>query len=287
MQTVSSSPSVDKAKELRASIDSQLDTLARAVDEVRASELFQNFLKFQARFHSYSWHNSWLILTQSPNASRVAGFKTWQTMGRFVRKGERGIMIFAPRPWSKESEDGETESGVYFRPVYVFDVAQTDGEALPEIACPSIESDASTLLSRLERVALKRNLTLKTDNQVEFGYATASGVIAINDTHATGQRAKTLAHELAHAAMHFDKSVRAELNIDRNRAELEAESVAYVVCTHFGLECAVRCSRYIALWQGDSKALKASLERIATTARGIIDEVESLDDSGADKAVAA
>ncbi len=287
MQTVSNSPAQDKAKELRASIDSQLDTLARAVDEVRASEMFQDFLKFQARFHSYSWHNSWLILLQRPTAARVAGFKTWQSMGRQVRKGERGIMIFAPRPWTKEKEDGETESGIFFRPVYVFDVAQTGGEALPEVDCPNIVADASGLLSRLERVTLQRGLTLQTDNTVDFGYATSAGVIALNDTHATGQRAKTLAHELAHAAMHFDKSVRAELNIDRNKAELEAESVAYVVCTHFGLDCAVRCSRYIAIWQGDSKALKASLERIATTARAIIDEVEAMDSAAGESAVAA
>lgn len=270
------SPSNEKAKELRASIDTQLDALARAVDEVRASEMFQSFLSFQARFHQYSWHNSWLILMQRPTASHVAGFKTWQTMGRYVRKGERGIMIFAPRPWTKEKDDGETESGIFFRPVYIFDVAQTDGAALPDVDVPNIDSDASALLTALERVALQRNLTLKTDNAVDFGYATATGVIALNDTHATGQRAKTLAHELAHAAMHFDKSVRAELNIDRNKAELEAESVAYVVCTHFGLDCAVRCSRYIALWQGDSKALKASLERISTTARAIIDEAAAL-----------
>ena len=74
--------------------------------------------------------------------------------------------------------------------------------------------------------------------------------------------------------MHKDKSVRAELCIDRNKAELEAESVAYVVCTHFGLDVEVRASRYIALWDGDSKALKASLERIATTARAMIDDVD-------------
>ncbi len=95
----------------------------------------------------------------------------------------------------------------------------------------------------------------------------------VNNTHATGQQSKTLAHELAHEALH--KTDRTGLT--RNVAELEAESVAYVVCTHFGLDVEVRSSRYIALWDGDSKALRASLERIAKTARAIIDDVEALD----------
>ena len=98
------------------------------------------------------------------------------------------------------------------------------------------------------------------------------GAVEVDNTYPTGQQAKTLAHELAHEALH--KTNRGALT--RNMAELEAESVAYVVCTHFGLDVEVRSSRYIALWNGDSKALRASLERIATTARDIIDDVESL-----------
>jgi hypothetical protein len=108
-------------------------------------------------------------------------------------------------------------------------------------------------------------------------HATDKGkTIALESSHASGQRAKTLAHELAHCALHFDKTTRPD-GLNRNVAELEAESVAYVVCTHFGLDVEVRASRYIALWDGDSKALKSSLERIANTARGLIDDVEGLE----------
>ncbi|GAF86888.1 unnamed protein product, partial [marine sediment metagenome] len=92
--------------------------------------------------------------------------------------------------------------------------------------------------------------------------------------HATGQQAKTLAHELAHETLHQGKNRE---GLTRTVAELEAESVAYVVCTHFGLDVEVRASRYIALWDGDSKALRASLERISTTARALIDDIESVD----------
>ena len=98
------------------------------------------------------------------------------------------------------------------------------------------------------------------------------GTIGIDDSHTTGQQAKTLAHELAHEAMHWED--RGDLT--RSIAELEAEAVAYVVCRHFNLDVEVRSSRYIALWQGDAKSLRGSLERIANTARTIIDDTEAV-----------
>ncbi len=123
MQTLPHSPpkrnKSDKAKELRQQIDDRLDTLAKAVDDVRASETFRQFLAVQARFDKYSWHNSLLICMQRPQATRVAGYKTWQSLGRQVCKGERGITIFAPCPWKREvqSDNGgtETEHGIFFR----------------------------------------------------------------------------------------------------------------------------------------------------------------------------
>ncbi|GAG15343.1 unnamed protein product, partial [marine sediment metagenome] len=235
--------------------------------------------------HRYSWHNSLLILTQRPDAIRVAGFKTWQTLGRHVRKGERGIMIFAPRPYHKEVENGNGETdtidGIYFRPVHVFDVAQTEGADLPTIDVPTIDTIADDLLGKLQRVATERGIpvTFQTIETGAFGVS-KGGTIDVDNRHATGQQAKTLAHELAHEALH--KAERPD-GMTRNIAELEAESVAYVVCTHFSLDVEVRSSRYIALWEGDSKALRASLERIAKTARDIIDDVEG---QSARKAVA-
>jgi antirestriction protein ArdC len=119
-----------------------------------------------------------------------------------------------------------------------------------------------------------------------FGHATDGGkAVAIDNTYPTGQQAKTLAHELAHCAIHFGKTERAT-RLTRDIAELEAESIAYVVCKHFGLDAEVRSSRYIALWNGDSKALRDSLDRIATTARELIDDCQSAANSAV-KAVAA
>jgi antirestriction protein ArdC len=263
----------DKAKELRKRIDDSLDTLAKAVGDVRASEAFKAYLAVQARFHRYSWHNSMLIAMQRPDATRVAGYRAWQSLGRQVCKGERGIMIFAPCPWKRETDDGETEQGIYFRAVHVFDVGQTDGKDLPDVDVPTVDTASDDLLAKLQHVADQRGIAVnfaKLSGGL-FGVS-KGGTIDVDNGHATGQQAKTLAHELAHEALH--KTDRTGLT--RSVAELEAESVAYVVCTHFGLDVEVRASRYIALWDGDSKALRASLERIASTARNIIDDVESL-----------
>ncbi len=267
----------EKANALRQRIDASLDTLAKAVDEVRASETFKAYLDVQARFHRYSWCNSLLILSQKPDATRVAGYRTWQKLGRQVRKGERGICIFAPCPWKreKETETGETktEQGIFFRAVHVFDIGQTDGPDLPSVDVPTVEATADWLLADLARVAEQREITVSFQpiSSGAFGVS-KKGTVEIDDHHPTGQQAKTLAHELAHESLHWED--RGPLT--RSIAELEAESVAYVVCKHFGLDVEVRSSRYIALWDGDSKALRASLERIANTARSIIDDVESL-----------
>ncbi len=290
MQSLPYSPSDGKSKpnksqELRARIDGSLATFANAVDEVRASEAFRAYLDTQTKFHRYSWHNCMLITMQRSSATQVAGYRQWQKLGRQVRKGERSIAIIAPCTYKREVErdDGETDTevGVYFRAVSVFDIAQTDGQDLPTVEAPTIDGTADDLLAKMVSVACSR------DNQVNFGAipsgafgGSKGGTIDLDDTHATGQQAKTLAHELAHEALH--KSNQPD-GLTRSAAELEAESVAYVVGTHFGLDSEVRLSRYIALWDGDSKALKASLERIATTARDIIDDLAALD---ARKAVA-
>ncbi len=157
----------DKAKELRARIDDSLSALARAVDEVRASDTFRQYLEVQARFHRYSWHNSLLLAMQRPDATQVAGYRTWQKLGRQVRKGECGIMIFSPCPWKREraTESGETETeqGIYFKAVHVFDIGQTDGADLPSVDVPDVDAAADALLADLVRVADSRGI------RVSFG----------------------------------------------------------------------------------------------------------------------
>jgi len=271
----------ERSKEMRAAIDADLDRLAKAVDDVRASADFQAYLDVQARFHRYSWHNTLLIVSQRPDATRVAGFKKWKELGRYVRKGERGIRILAPCPFKRieTDDDGQptTREGVYFKVVSVFDVAQTDGEPLPDVDVPDVQAAADSLLASLGRVATRRGIAVNFADLEPGHYGVSKGgAIDLATGHATGQQAKTLAHELAHEALHKSKDALAGM-VERTRAiaELEAESVAYVVCRHYGLDVGIRASRYIALWGGDAKALRASLERISTTARDMIDDVEA------------
>ncbi len=270
----------NKKKRLVQSIDERLNTLAKAIDEVRASKIFTDYLNIQARFHKYSWNNTMLIAMQCPSATQVAGYQSWKKLNRQVRKGEHGIMIIAPCPYSKENDNGETEDGVFFRAVHVFDIAQTDGPDLPTVDVPTIDHIADDLLAQLVSVAHLRGIRVNFASLSGglFGVS-KGGIVEVDNTHPTGQQAKTLAHELAHEALH--KTNRGALT--RSMAELEAESVAYVVCMHCGLDVEVRASRYIALWDGDSKALRASLDRISKTARDIIDD---LDHKAIGKAVA-
>ena len=201
----------DKAKELRRRIDDSLDTLARAVDGVRSSELFRRYLDVQAKFHHYSWRNTMLICAQCPDATQVAGYRAWQQLGRQVRKGERAIGIIAPCPFKRTETDSatgkETErQGMFFKAVSVFDVAQTDGEALPDLDCPDIETAADGLLANLQAVASKPGIAVAFTKIDDGAYGVSKGgAIEIDPSHATGQQAKTLAHELAHEALHWDK----------------------------------------------------------------------------------
>ena len=259
----------DRANTLRKGSNDAIDTLAKAVDTVRASDTFKAYLDTQARFHNYSWHNTWMIYSQRPNAERVAGFKTWLTLGRHVRKGEKGIAIFAPMRFKKENDKGETEDRIAFRVVHVFDVSQTDGKELPTVEAPNVETAADNLLADLVRVADSRGIAVTFQALSGGRYGTsAKGAIEVDNTHATGQQAKTLAHELAHEAMHWEDRG----SLTRSIAELEAESVAYVVSKHFGLDTSIRSSSYIALWNGDGKAMRESMDRIAKAARTIIDD---------------
>ena len=279
MPIVSKSPKSDKAQELRQRIDKSIDALAKAVDDVRASEMFTAYLRVQARFHKYSWRNSMLIAMQRPDATQIAGYRAWQKLKRQVRKGECGTTILAPCPFKRDVErngETETEEGMFFRAVHVFDVAQTDGPDLPTVDVPTIEAQADDLLAKLQSVAVTRGIRVVFGPIPDgaFGVSHKDGRIEIEDSHPTGQQAKTLEHELAHQELHHN--VKGPLT--RSIAELEAESVAYVVCMRFGLDVEVRASRYIALWDGDSKALRSSLERIAKTARALIDDVEAVTD---------
>ncbi len=269
-------------QDLRAEVDAHLEELARLTDEARISDEMGKYLNVMSQFHRYSLHNVCMILRHRPEATRVAGYKTWQKVKRQVNRGEKGIPIIVPRPYKKEAKDpltGErkTEEGVYFGVGYVFDVAQTSGEPLP--TAPEWDTqgeEGAELGNRLTACAEHFGVSVE-EAELPSGCQGVSmgGRIALRPGITPLGKATTLSHELAHEMLHQGN---AEAFQDRSASEMEAEAVSYVVCRHFGLQ--TNAPNYLALWHADSKKLRERMERISGTARKIITFVEE----GGDKA---
>lgn len=261
-------------------VDVGRERFAAAIDALVSSERWTAWLESRARFHDYSFGNVMLIAFQRPDATQVAGYKAWQSMGRQVRKGEKGIAILAPIVRRVKDEDGETrevrdDSGrrvVGFRTVYVFDVAQTDGEELPEAPCRRLEgdsglTDAADALAghaRAEGLEVARETVPGSAN----GYIDRSGRCVVIDAGLSrDQSLKTLVHELAHW---HDLGPETAL-YSRPDAEIVAESTAYVVGHAIGLDTSEYSAGYVAAWAGgDATKLHALAERIDKAARLVL-----------------
>ena len=248
-----------------------LDKLSQGITQLLNSGDWHKYLQTQAKFHRYSFNNCMLILMQRPDAAQVAGFNTWKQMGRNVRKGEKGISILAPLVRSVESSsDGETERTLSgFRTVAVFDIAQTEGSPLLEV-CHALQGDDQGLFNLLQAFATNIGIPVNVKEMAHNGlcrYAQGKPIeIAINEKLAPLHKAKSLAHELAHAIAHNPK----EYKNHRGDMELEAESTAYVILNHFGIDSAAYSFGYIANWQkAADKDLKGTLEQIKSSAQVI------------------
>src|SRR5437763_12631695 len=212
------------------------DRITAAVAEIATGERWQEMLAVAARFHTYSANNVWLILAQHPTATRVAGYRTWQQLGRQVRRGERGLAIFAPCLRKTETTDepaGAEPRRVLsgFRVVHVFDISQTDGDDLPAVRPTLLAGyDAAGLWDRLAAQVHAAGYTLERGEcGGANGYSHAlTHTVRVRDDVSDRQGAKTLAHELAHVLLHSDPPCTKG---ERDVAEVEAESVGYVVCT--------------------------------------------------------
>ena len=248
-----------KAGLLRDKITQHIQELAEATDQARMSQAMQDYLSFSARFHRYSLHNQWLIWLAVPDATQVAGFCKWKEMGRFVKKGEKGIPILAPI--IRKDDDGEKDI-VGFRVVYVFDISQTDGETLPEPPEWRSPEKHQVLLERLFGYCGQENIqiTLR-ELPGDVQGVSKGGEIELSPDAGT----KTLIHEIAHELMHKDGEGPGAPAL----RELEAESVAYVVAKHFGIGN-LNSPNYTALWGGDATTILGHLDRIRETASQII-----------------
>jgi hypothetical protein len=277
------------SKDLLKSIESSMDDLAAETDEVKISAGFLRYLNSISRFYSYSLMNQILIWIQKPGATRVAGYKTWQTkFHRTVKKGEKGIAILAPvtyKPKEKTKEldldSSEVQTGtldtntgeaksrphLYFRIVYVFDESQTEGEPLPEE--PNWHSTEKSNELELALVAFAHNKGIKVEIVDDLDGAdgvSTGGKIVLLPTAGT----HAMIHELAHEMLHQDK---AHPTLSRQEREIEADATAYVVSKHFNVN-AEASPNYLALWKANGKEIRDCLTRVRLAAVEMITFVE-------------
>jgi len=262
--------------------DEIIGALTDGIAQLTTSERWQQWLTTQSKFHHYSFRNTLLITIQRPDATQVAGFRAWQLLGRQVRKGEKAIWILAPVTRKVNDEgttDGDTTDRTRvlcgFKPAYVFDVTQTDGEPLPEVCTLLDGDDVAGAYEQLVAVAHGIGFTVEdavfTDSR--NGDCTHDlHRIRVASERSTVQRIKTLAHEIAHAMLHGKPHERA-------RAELEAESVAYVVCANLGINSDDYSFGYVATWAGSGDEaianITASAGSIQRTAAAILSSFET------------
>jgi N-terminal domain of anti-restriction factor ArdC/IrrE N-terminal-like domain len=258
-----------------------LELLEQGIKNLANQDNWLNHLKTQAVFHSYSFNNTCLIINQCPEASSVAGFNAWKKLNRTVKKGEKGIRILAPMV-HKKTEDPDAVK-VSFRSVAVFDVSQTEGEPLPEIV-NRLEGDDNGVLGALKGFAISKGFSVVEEDMGETNGSCCSYrspiTITLNPNRSLLQQAKTLAHELGHALLHCGENYTG--HDVKSAMELEAESVAFIVLQHFGVDSGDYSFGYISHWVATGadlepviSQLKQSGVRIQKATNEIINAIDS------------
>ena len=268
-------------EEKRMEVKEIMDSLEKGVTSVFTSEKYQECLDFFSKFHNYSLNNTILIMMQKPDATKVASFATWKKLGVKINKGAKGIKILCPVPYKyteeQDTKDGgkkEVEkSGLYFKVGHVFDISQTDGE-LPTLT-EKIKGNSDELKALIKKIIGGSDVPIVIDKELndkpENGYYDLLvGDIHVKENLEDAHKLKTIIHELAHSKLHADGSV------DRKEAEVQAESVAYVVCKWLNLDTSDYSFGYVAGWSSskETKELKKSLDTIEKTAKNMIKQIE-------------
>lgn len=260
-----------KAEEAKKIADQALKNLTDALKSGKSERLTQ-YLAMLAKFHRYSFGNVLLILSQKPDATHVAGFGTWKQMGRFVKKGEKGIVIIAPMSIRPKEEEAGTQPAerarpiLRFRGVYVFDVSQTDGQGLPEPA--RVSGNPRHHLESIRALVAARGITLDNDDLPQGADGVSrGGRISIRPGLEPANEFSVIVHELAHELLHRGEDRK---TLSKTVRETEAEAVAFVVSQAIGLDTGTAASDYIQLYDGKTETLAASLDRIQHVAADII-----------------
>lgn len=278
------------------------EQLEQGVAEIFTSEKYTEYLNTMAKFYNYSFNNTLLIAMQKPEATLVAGYQAWQKkFNRQVKRGEKGIQIIAPAPYKEKQEiektdpetgeivigeDGQPETEVVeriitrFRVTTVFDVSQTTGEPLQEFEVSELEGDVwiyHDFMEALKMVAPVPIRFIEIDGEEKGFYQLVDKYIAVQLGMSEAQTMKTAVHETAHAVLHDRDQMETEGIVkDEFTREVEAESVAYVVCNHFGLDTSEYSFSYIASWSSgkNMKELRASMDTIRKTSADMIGQIE-------------
>ena len=281
------------------------DRLEQGITELFDSERYKEYLRVMSKFHNYSFNNTLLIAMQKPDASLIAGFTAWKNQfQRNVKKGEKGIKIIAPSPFKIKQEtekiDPQTQKPVIgkdgkpvteekeitipaYKVVSVFDVSQTEGQELPDIAVDALTGDVeqySDFFAALEKTSPVPIGFEKIEGGAHGYYHLEDKRIALDEGMSELQTLKTAIHEIAHAKLH-DIDLNApkdeqQPRVDRRTREVEAESVAYTVCQHYGLDTSDYSFGYVAGWSSGRELaeLKSSLETIRSAAADIINSID-------------
>ena len=276
--------------------------LEQGLQDLFNSDSYCNYLSTMSKFHNYSFNNTLLIAMQKPDATLVAGYKAWQkNFERHVNKGEKAIRILAPAPYKIKEErdkidpvtqellldkDGNPQKEEVeitipaFRAVSVFDVAQTDGKPIPELAAKELLSDVEGYQDMIRAVEAISPVPIELEEiagDSKGYYDREAKRIAVQENMSESQTLKTMIHEVAHSKLHSKEVEQDEqMKKDRNTKEVEAESIAYTVCQHFGIDTSDYSFGYIAGWSSgrDTKELRASMDTIRRTASELITGIE-------------
>lgn len=280
------------------------DQLEQGIQDLFESEKYMSWLRTMSKFHDYSLNNTLLIAFQRPDATLVAGYTAWQKQfGRQVQKGEKAIKILAPAPYKEKVEieklDPVTKTPIYsddgkpiievqevtrpaFKVVSVFDVSQTEGREIPSLGVDELSGDVREYEMFFE--ALKRSCPVPMEFENIEGsangyYHQMEQRIAIREGMSQVQTIKTAIHEMAHQRLHAVDPLDEKseiINQTRSSKEVEAESVAYTVCQHYGIETSDYSFAYVAGWSHgkETPELKAALNTIRKTANEMITEID-------------
>lgn len=270
-------------------IDRLTEQLEAGIQSLRSSEGYKEYLSMQSRFPHYSARNCLLILAQKPDATQVAGYTVWRSLGRQVKAGEHGIRIITPHTYKKKppsdpstfSDDTDPDTlRLYFRPTSVFDVSQTSGEPLPTLLVNELQGSVDGY-AQIQKALIQVSpvpVSFETINDGAKGYYSPSEQkIVVKRGMSEAQTIKTLSHEIGHATVHNPETNSSAYKKTSAERETEAESIAFLVCAHYGIATDDYSFPYVGSWSTEmsDKELLSRITNIKGAAVSIIDQTDA------------